>query len=460
MKSKLLFGLALFFSLTLFMIPESDAQNPAENNKQGCDKKYGEDSATCIMNISLYREFYKQWKKNGYKTETVYDAFGPWRWVLLNCPCGTQNTYIDGVKIIGYMIDHASSPEIKDKYIDTLMMVYDNRIKYFNKEGYILGRKGVDLYRMRTKDFEQAYQTFKRSVELEGLKSPSAVVVYYFRTTIKMATSGKIDSSVIVETYDQLSTLVDENIKKHTDKGSVKQVTEWENAKGNIELTFEPFATCEDLVKIYSKKFNENPDDIDLLKKITSMLDKKKCNDTELFFNASIKLYDQEPSPEAALLIGKMYVNSKNYEEAIRFFDEATGIEDPEELADAYYYMAFCYQILGNKIQARLNAYKAIENNPNYGNAYILIGDLYAASSDECAANDLSKRAVYWVAVDMYARAKSVDPSVAESANNRINSYSKYFPSVETAFFYNLSNGDTYMVECWINKETRVRTSD
>ena len=24
--------------------------------------KYGKDSVTCVMNLSLYREFYKQWK--------------------------------------------------------------------------------------------------------------------------------------------------------------------------------------------------------------------------------------------------------------------------------------------------------------------------------------------------------------------------------------------------------------
>ncbi len=86
-----------------------------------------------------------------------------------------------------------------------------------------------------------------------------------------------------------------------------------------------------------------------------------------------------------------MYINAKNYELALKYLEEATAIEDTEKLADAYYYIAFCQQMQGNKIQARANALKAIENNTNYGDPYILIGDLYAASSNECSADDLEK---------------------------------------------------------------------
>ena len=40
-------------------------------------KKYGEtpeDSTECIMNLSLYSEFYKQWKASGYKNASISDA--------------------------------------------------------------------------------------------------------------------------------------------------------------------------------------------------------------------------------------------------------------------------------------------------------------------------------------------------------------------------------------------------
>ena len=74
MKAKvlmLLLGLSLGFSAM--------ATNPVANMvPQDNGSRYGKDSATCIMNLSLYREFYKQWKNSHYKNNTINDAIGPW----------------------------------------------------------------------------------------------------------------------------------------------------------------------------------------------------------------------------------------------------------------------------------------------------------------------------------------------------------------------------------------------
>ena len=108
-------------------------------------------------------------------------------------------------------------------------------------------------------------------------------------------------------------------------------------------------------------------------------------------------------------------------------------------------------------MKAVTNKIKAVTKN---GKAFILIGDMYAASAKDCGDNDLTNKVAYWVAVDKYYKAKSVDPSVAELANTKINTFSQYFPALETIFFYDLKKGDTYTVECWINETTTVRTSD
>jgi hypothetical protein len=67
---------------------------------------------------------------------------------------------------------------------------------------------------------------------------------------------------------------------------------------------------------------------------------------------------------------------------------------------------------------------------------------------------------VYWVAVDAFMKAKSVDEVMREKANKRVSTYSKYFPTKENCFFNDLQSGDSYKVKCWINTSTRVRTSD
>lgn len=455
MKAKIIFTL-LAISLSFISFNE-DVQGQTYDGP-----RFGQDSAKCVENISLYREFYRQWKDSKYKNESVKDAIGPWRWVLLNCPKGTQNTYVDGVRIMDYLIKKEKDQEKREAYIDTLLSLYDTRIAIYGKEGSTLGRKGVDFYKYRTKNYEEAYNIFKKSVQLQKNRSQGPIVVYYFRTTVKMVKEGALETSVIVEVYDEVMNIVESNIKRlevKSDARSKRFLETWLTVKGNIEAEFEPFATCEDLVAIYQKKFNENQEDVELLKKITGILDKKKCTDHQLYFDATVQLYKLEPSPESAYLIAKMYLIEKNYNEALTYLSEALNMEDAEKVALACQYMAMCNQQLNNYVEARRNARKSIELNPQNGEAYILIGDLYAASADRCGDNDLTKKVAYWAAVDKYVQAKRANPEVKETADRRIASYRKYYPTTETIFFYNLKEGDAYKVECWIQENTTIRAA-
>ena len=416
--------------------------------------KYGQDSAKCVMELSLYREFYRQ--------KNIPDAIVHWRWVFNNCPLATQNTYIDGVKIIKFLISKEKDKNIKQKYIDTLMMVYDKRINYFpnnyktgkNQVGYILGRKGVDLIKLNPGEYEEAFKTFKEAVKLEGNNSKAAVLVYYFRSAIKMVENDKADKSLIVETYDQISDIIDFNIDNNSRK---KQ--EYIKIQENTEQTFEPFANCEDLISIYSKKFSDDPENIDLLKKITRVLDKKDCNDNELFFDAAEMLYKLEPTPESALMMGKMSIKKGLDEKAVKYLSEAVKLLEGDEQADSYLLLASILYKQEDYPYARTCALKAAKIRPGDGRPYMLIGDMYAASAKSCGSNDLTSRVAYWAAVDKYIKAKSVDESVKEEALRKIGTYSRQFPNSESIFFYNLSEGDSYKVECWINENTTVRAA-
>lgn len=415
--------------------------------------RYGEDSAACVMNISLYREFYKQWKAGDYKNPAVLDAIKPWRWVLLNCPRGTQNTYIDGVKIMEYRINSEKDTLARKLLIDTLMLVYDQRIKYFGQEGYVLGRKGVDLYQYRPDAYEESFNILKRSVALEGNASSSAIAVYYFRSALDMVSNNKAGKDLVVETYDIISDIIDYNLANNP-----KQAEQYENARTNIEVAFIPFASCKDLVDIYRKKMSETPEDTILLKKIIKILDKKGCTDDALYFEATVNLYKLEPSPGSALLIGKMYFKREEYSKAISYFREVDKLEDKNQQFDGYMLTASAYFSLRQFPNSRSAALKAADAKPNDGRPYILIGDLYASSANDCGEDKVAKKAAFWAAVDKYSKAKNVDPSVESEANSKIATYSRYFPPHEDVFFFDLREGQSYTVGCWINEVTTVRS--
>jgi tetratricopeptide (TPR) repeat protein len=273
-----------------------------------------------------------------------------------------------------------------------------------------------------------------------------------------MVKAGKADTSIIFDSYDIISTIVDFNLDKY--KSKAKERGDWEIVQSNVEVRLEPFATCKDIVAIYRKKFEQSPDDIDLLKKVSGLLDDKNCQEDPLYFDVTTRLYDLEPTPASAYMIGKMLLKEEKFAESIEYFKQVEGIEDSATLAKAYKYIAEAYRGLKNYPSSRTYALKAAALNPTDGEPYILIGDLYAAAAADCGDNDLTKRVAYWAAIDKYYKAKAVDPEVAEIASKRISSYSVYFPSMETIFFYGYHEGDSYTVECWINETTKVRASD
>lgn len=429
--------------------------------------KYGNDSVTCVENLSLYRESYKQWKQSKYKSPSVDHAIKYWHYVFSNCPKASQNIYIDGVKMLKYYIKKEKDDKEKEALIDSLMLVYDTRIKYFpnhhktgkSQVGDILGRKGVDLYQLRPSAYLEVYEILSKALELDKSKARGPVYVYYFRCVTKMAMKGDSDTAAVVDAYDMISDYITENIKYYTEKNKSKQVEEFKNIQGNIENTFEPFAQCPDLVRIYQQKYDQNPTDIDLLKKITKLLDKKKCIDDPLYFETTISLYELEPSPESAYLIGKMYLKQERHTEAIPYMEDATKMEDKDKVDDAYIFLAQVYRALNNLPKARQMAREASKVSPEWGEPYLFIGDLYAISAKECGDNDLTKKVAYWAAVDKYQQAKRVDPELTAVANKRINTYKAYFPPTEVMFFYNMTEGEKYTVGCWINEVTIARAA-
>ncbi len=463
MKAKFLIVVTLFIAVTSLFAGNSPDFSKLVPQKQ--IPKFGKDSVKCITNLSLYIEPYKYWKQSKYKSEVINDAIKPWTYVFNNCPRASQNALIHGIKIMEYRIKNAKTDEEKEKLIDTLLTVYDKRAKYFptykgrSQVGKILGDKGVALYKYRPSSYKQANEILRQAIDEQKDKAKGATYIYYFRSLIRLAQNGEIDPSEVVDAYDEISNYIDSNIKKYKAAGKSSKVEIYENIKGSIESMFEPFANCDDLVRIYEKKFEEAPEDVELLKNILAVLDKRKCVESDLYLNAVENLHKLEPSPKSAYLLGKMYLKNENYDKALEYLNQATEMDDDEDLYNVYMYLAEIYRYKNNYPKARAMALEAAKHDPTKGQPYAFIGDLYAASAQKCGNNDLTKLVAYWAAVDKYRKAKAVEPDLAETMNKRIAAYSKHFPTKEVMFFYNISDGDPYTVGCWINEKTTARAA-
>ncbi|MBR5663151.1 MAG: hypothetical protein IKX01_00300, partial [Bacteroidales bacterium] len=257
-------------------------------------------NSECDADISVYREAFKQWDgKTSSANPVMVQA---WRRVFINCPGYKERTLTDGTKIVNNaLIRSTNDPALKEKYIDTLVMVYETRIQYFpktkagNQVGNIKGRMGVDLMGYPSR-LEQAYNALKDAVDLEGNNSNYAFIDGLFSTTINMVKAGKLDEAAILDEYSRLMDIVDFNIKKYTEEANEKLLTSYQATKGNLELGVQPYANCEDLVRIYQKKFDAEPDNVELLNKIATVLSARNCDKTDLYLAVAIKLHKLNPS--------------------------------------------------------------------------------------------------------------------------------------------------------------------
>ncbi len=278
------------------------------------------------------------------------------------------------------------------------------------------------------------------------------------QTTRSLFKLGELPKETVVQNYDKINNLVKEVISKTTDE-AVKS-----DAKDKIQPYIENLfgtsgaADCEALVNIFTPQFEEKNNDVDFIKDMLRRLRKAKCNESDLVERATIRLYELEPSAEAAFNMARSYLKKEDIDKAREYYQQAISQEtDPELLASYYYERGYLrYARLKDYQGARDDARKALSNDPSLCDANMLIGDIYAAASSSFSGSELEKKAVFWLAVDYYNKARSGEDCATDAAK-KASDYKKYFPNKEEAFMEGLQAGQTYKVGGWINETTTVK---
>lgn len=450
MKTASLNFLNLIFFFTLYSFTSVSL---AQKGKYGAS---AEDSVKCVENLSVYKDFLRE---NNFSKANTY-----WSKAFTVCPGSSLKMYVDGEKILTSLIAENSKNAVRSKeLLDTLLLSYDKRVEYFGKEGYVLGKKGAIMLKYNYPNTEAAYNTLKKSVELDGNEAQAAALIYYFQSAVKMNETQPKDAAFWVEIFNQCVAVCDHKINLG---GDIKEVEAYAAALDNIVKLGDPFLNCEVLISYFTGKYEEKKDIEEWLKFVANILDQKDCSDDPFFFKVASKLHGMKPSSASAKNMGIMSMKKQDYDGATKYFAQAIELADDETddqnldqtLADLELMLSKSYFGAKNFPSARTHAQKAAGYKAGWGEPYMLIGDMYASSVSVCTDEpDGALKAPYWLAVDMYVKAKSIDPSVATDASQKIARYSQYFPSTQDAFFYGVTDGTDYTVKCWINATTKAR---
>ncbi len=397
--------------------------------------------------ISTYKEFFK----NDY-----YDlALESWWTIFNDLPDVSEKLYVDGVTMYRHFIGETPGGQTREDKIDTLMLIYDQRMVYFGGEGNILGRKGSDLLRYRSSDKEQvlaAYGMLKRSLEIQGTKSRESVMLNYISACLIMHKAAMIDNSQAMEDYFLVTGLLEQlegnSSRRKRTRASIDEMIQKED-----------IFSCEGLDLHFGPQLMQNFGDPDLLEKVVNSYTFAGCKQSDLYALASEKLYEIVPGPESAHQLAMLFIRRNDLERAAWYLQMAVLVENlaVETRAEWFYELSIVSLAIGNHCEAINFAREANAYRNDYGKAYIALGDAFIASRKQLG-DDFQQQSAYWAAADMYQLAARVDPALAVESTQKLANCAAQYPSSEDIFFQDLHEGNKYLVSGCIQENTTVRS--
>lgn len=420
--------------------------------KLSAQGKYGADSADCIKYLSYYSEYYKQ--KN-------YDEALPnWRKAYKYCPPqASQNLLLHGTTLLRRVItQNAKNPDLQKAVIDSLLTLHDQRAQFYPKNAAAaLNNKATDANNY-IKDEKALYDVESEIIKTLQANAKPSVLFFQFKSAVDLYQNKGLEADVVINDYQNVMDLLSQ-ISPATDADK----EQWSTMKSNIETLFmsSKVASCENLIELFTPRFNANPEDINLLGNIVGLMNSaENCSDNDLYLNAVTNMYKLNPTHTSAYGLFKLNSSRGNIDEAVKYMEEAIASSESDSATDGKYnyeLAVVCFKN-GQSAKAFEAARKAIELNPEYeGKSDLLIAQIWANAG--CGGDEISRRAPYWVAVDYLQKAKAADASLEEEATRLIRAYSGYYPQTAEAFMYDVTDGQSYTVSCaGMRATTTVRT--
>ena len=439
----------------------------------------GQSNEECLNNLSIFAESAKI--KN-------YDvAYDTWLLVLNNCPKLNLAIYTYGERILKHKIKNSQGDE-KESFKKDLIALYDKWIINFptrkgqSRVGSILSTKAQALIDYKMADDASVYAIFDQAYKTDPLSFTNPKGLYnYFDTLYKQykSSNSNVSTEHLFNMYEEISEKFEyesTSLAKKLDKILIKEdnaepLTKREiknkrvynvNSRAigifvsNLDAIIAIEATCENLIPLYQRNFEENKTDPVWLKRAASRMDSKECSDDPLFVTLVEALHSLDPSADSAYYLGLLNDKRGNSSEALKYYEESISLEtDQYRKAKILYKIAVKFKKSGRKQSSRKYAQKAIRYQPSMGRAHLLIASLYASSANDCGDNQFNKRAIYWLAADIARKAGRVDASIKKLANKTANSYMGRAPS-KTDIFSEANEGEKIKFDCWVGASVTV----
>jgi hypothetical protein len=158
--------------------------------------------------------------------EKYKEALPYWRKAMQSCPpAASQNLYIDGVKIMKYLIEDAKDLNLRKSRIDSLFMMYDRRATNFKvNTGNVYRLKAYDVAQYMKDDDLAIYKAFETAVLAGDSKTDPKTMIDAMNAAIKVYDNKHLPAKNFMEFYNKIRAFADTQAKEKPDDAQAKRV--------------------------------------------------------------------------------------------------------------------------------------------------------------------------------------------------------------------------------------------
>lgn len=365
--------------------------------------------------------------------------------------------YILGVDVLDDLIKTEQDQAHKRVLIDSILLVYDLRLKYCGDSANVINRKALASYRYNINGPSpgRVLELMDEAFRLNGPGILDATLVPYMQATaLTMLKEKKLTEEDVMKRYDLLMRILDTKLKlAANDKKRSITLNEY---KAEIDqLLFKLVKVdCDFVHKQLAPKYWQSPSDLTLAKRIFTQILDSNCDKDTLWLRTGEFIFSKKEDFGLAKFLGLQYVLSENIDKANYFIDASLRLApNGSDSADIFILKGSLWLRQNNQSAARSSYREAFRVDVKHTDALEKIGDLYYNSFKECSkeVSMADDRMTYLVAYDYYQKAGN---------REKMQMAKQLFPSREEVFLMNYRVGESRLVGCWINEFSVIRTRD
>jgi len=381
-----------------------------------------------LNNISLWQQYYKTEPK-----EAIINL----RWLIKNAPYALTGIYTQGPRVYLALLGSETDEARKMEYFKELVELFELREKNldilnsFAKTKSTLGdvlavkadnlNYAAQLFPGSGYTLNKSYEDYSKAIKMinekGGREIKGTMLLNFFKTSDLMYKNSPntmreqylqdyLDSK---EACEKMLQLAKEAKLEGNDEKASQLVAEYDAPLAQIEQTFSSSGAAdrEQIIDIYTKKFDSYKDDINKLNNAINLMAQNDCDDAEIYYQYAEAAYAIEPTYRSAIGLAQKAQKNGEMAKMLDYYDKALELAATDEIRGT-----ICLNISNALTKSKqftgalTYTERAIQYNPDLtGKAYLKMANIYTQLGQ------------YPKAIEYCDKAAEADITVSNSAN-------------------------------------------